>query len=145
MIELLHLAPATNATSEQIFFAMKQIIMYLRNSCGKAQLNHLIVLYTYWNDIENLDLRKVAPQEFVGENEKRLSIFKWFWFAGFLYTDIFNYEHVRCSGWILLRLLGFFSMDRTTPKWSSPLRISSVNVTTSAVSSRFGHIYRRNP
>ena len=30
-------------------------------------------------------------------------------------------------------------------KWSFPLRVSSVNVTKSTVSSRFGHIYRRNP
>ena len=30
-------------------------------------------------------------------------------------------------------------------KWSFPLRISSVNVTNSAFSCKFGHIYRRNP
>ena len=32
-----------------------------------------------------------------------------------------------------------------TKKWSFPLRISSVNVTKSAVSCGFGHIYWRNP
>ena len=32
-----------------------------------------------------------------------------------------------------------------TKKWSFSLRTSSVNVTKSSVSCRFGHIYRRNP
>ena len=34
---------------------------------------------------------------------------------------------------------------RTAQKWSFPLRISSVNVTKSAVSCGFGHIYWANP
>ena len=37
--------------------------------------------------------------------------------------------------------------QKKTPhkKWGFPLRISPVNVTKSAVSSGFGHLYRRNP
>ena len=41
----------------------------------------------------------------------------------------------------------FYSGKHSTmhKKWSFPLRISSVNVTKSAVSCGFGHIYWRNP
>ena len=39
----------------------------------------------------------------------------------------------------------FFIRFSLHTKWSFPLRISSVNVTKSAVSCGFGHIYWRNP
>ena len=42
----------------------------------------------------------------------------------------------RINGW---------GMANTAQKWSFPLRISSVNVTKSAVSSGFGQINWRNP
>ena len=44
---------------------------------------------------------------------------------------------------ILISITDFFS--NTAYKWSFPLRIFSVNVTKSAVSCEFGHIYWRNP
>ena len=42
-------------------------------------------------------------------------------------------------------LVLLFMKHTLRKKWRFPLRISSVNVTKPAVSSRFAHIYRRNP
>ena len=44
--------------------------------------------------------------------------------------------------WVLNTLLVIITLNK---KWSFLLRISSVNVTKSAVPCRFGHIYWRNP
>ena len=48
-----------------------------------------------------------------------------------------NYRHISIVIW-----LKYISLHK---KWSFPLRISSVNLTKSAVSCGFGHIYWRNP
>ena len=50
-------------------------------------------------------------------------------FCLFVFLDVF---------WVFIHLA-------LHKKWSFPLRISSLNVTKSAVSSGFSHIYRRNP
>ena len=51
-----------------------------------------------------------------------------------------------CKNFFWNILLKWSILDITMhKKWSFPLRISSVNVTKSAVSCRFGHIYCRNP
>ena len=54
------LAPATNANNERIFSALKRIKTYLRNSRGQARLIHSTMLHVYRDDIDQLDLRKVA-------------------------------------------------------------------------------------
>ena len=57
------------------------------------------------------------------------------------YSPIFSKQFNSCIEAILLAVLQL-SLHK---KWSFPLRISSLNVTKSAVSSVFGHIYWRNP
>ena len=49
------------------------------------------------------------------------------------------------SGVLILVCYASATHIHCTKKWSFPLRISSVNVTKSAVSCGFGHIYWRNP
>ena len=55
--------------------------------------------------------------------------------------QIFLFYKSRCCRCSLL-IKPFITMHK---KWSFPLSISSVNVTKSAVSCKFGHIYWRNP
>ena len=68
----------------------------------------------------------------------------------------FDFEQTKSWWWISLRsswtqflftqLRDVFNLSQTPhKKWSFPLRISSVNVTKSAVSGGSGHINRRNP
>ena len=53
-----------------------------------------------------------------------------------------NLHCVKCGNF----WCGYAQFQRQSPKkWSFPLRVSSVNVTKSAVSCEFGHIYWRNP
>ena len=62
--------PATNAASKRSFSAMKS---YLRSTMGRAQLNHLMTLNIYKNEVK-LDLNVVA-NEFVSGNEHRMRFF----------------------------------------------------------------------
>ena len=55
------------------------------------------------------------------------------WFHINPFKDSFTFWVLWCKHYLLHK------------KWSFPLRISSVNVTKSAASSRFNHIYWRNP
>ena len=76
-------------------------------------------------------------------------------------TCIFGFHHKQCASikkkftfvrfsyWVIIGFDEFFK-DKTRllplhKKWTFPLRISSVNVTKSAVSCGFGHICWRNP
>ena len=72
--------------------------------------------------------KKGVLKNFAIFTEKHLC---WSLFAGLQVCDFINKRHqLLCS---------------LHKKLSFPLRISSVNVTKSAVSCRFGHIYQRNP
>ena len=44
VLKLILVLPATNATSERSFSAMKWIIFYLRSTMGQERLNNLMVL-----------------------------------------------------------------------------------------------------
>ena len=59
---------------------------------------------------------------------------------------LFNFEALRCGTYWRAELKKEISLFKTAlqKKWSFPLGISSVDVTKSAVSSGFGHIYWRN-
>ena len=53
--------PATNAASKRSFSAMKRVKSYLRSTMGRAQLNHLMTLNIYKNEVK-LDLNVVANE-----------------------------------------------------------------------------------
>ena len=78
---------------------------------------------------------------------KILLLFRNNLFNPFHATDQRNQWHgLRIITYVLI-LVRYASTTHIhcTKKWSFPLRISSVNVTKSAVSYGFGHIYWRNP
>ena len=58
--------PATIATSERSFSALRRVKMYLRSSMGQMRLNNLMVLYVPKDLTDGLDLNAVG-NEFVGK------------------------------------------------------------------------------
>lgn len=74
VLKLVLIMPATNATSERSFSALRRVKTYLRNTMGQERLNHLMVLHVHKDITDKLDLKSVA-NEFVGDTEHRLKIF----------------------------------------------------------------------
>ena len=73
-MELVLVLPATNSTSERGFSKMKLVKTYLRSTMTQERLNHLMILSTYKEMVDNIDLTKIC-NEFATANERRLTIF----------------------------------------------------------------------
>ena len=74
VVKLLLLLPATNATSERSFSALRRVKTYLRSTMSQERLNNLMVLHVHDEQVANLALEKVA-QEFVSGREGKLRNF----------------------------------------------------------------------
>ena len=74
LLQLILVMPATNATSERSFSALRRLKSYLRSTMGNERLNHLMVLHVHKERTDKLDLKCVL-NEFVGESVHRTSIF----------------------------------------------------------------------
>ena len=72
--------PATNSTSEKTFSLLKLIKTYLRSIMTQGRLYHLIILSAYRNQLDEMDLRKVASI-FVQKNDGRRHTFGKFKFC----------------------------------------------------------------
>ena len=70
LMKLILVMPATNATSEQSFSALRRIKTYLRSTMKQERLNSLMILHVHKDFIDALDLSLVA-NEFVEGNETR--------------------------------------------------------------------------
>ena len=66
--------PATNASSQGSFSALRRVMSYLRSTMRQDRLNHLMVLHIHDKHTDELDLKEVA-NELVGECEHRLHTF----------------------------------------------------------------------
>jgi hypothetical protein len=73
-MKLLLVMPATNATSERSFSALRRVKTYLRSSMGQMRLNNLMVLHVHKDLTDALDLNEVG-NEFVGNKEVRMRLF----------------------------------------------------------------------
>ena len=73
-MKLLLVMPATNATSERSFSALRRIKSYLRSTMSQQRLNNLMLLYVNKDKTDVLDLRKTG-QEFVSGREGRIRTF----------------------------------------------------------------------
>jgi len=64
LVKILLFIPATNATSERTFSALRWIKTYkkLRTTMSQARLNHLIVLHVHRDRTDDLVLKKVATE-----------------------------------------------------------------------------------
>ena len=72
--KLVLVMPATNATSERSFSALRRVKSYLRNSMSQQRLNNLMLLHVHKVLTDSIDVVGVA-NEFVGESEYRLQVF----------------------------------------------------------------------
>ena len=74
VVKLLLVLPATNATSERSFSALRRVKTYLRSTKSQERLNNLLVIHVHKEKVDSLALEKVA-QEFVSGREGRLRQF----------------------------------------------------------------------
>ena len=74
LLQLLIVMPATNASSERSFSALRRVKSYLRSTMGQARLNHLMVLHYHSDRTDNLDLKGIL-NEYVDKNDRRRSTF----------------------------------------------------------------------
>ena len=68
------MSPATNATSERAFSALRRVENYLQSTMNQIRVNNIMVLHVHKERADNLDLIEIA-REFVRGSENRLSIF----------------------------------------------------------------------
>ena len=66
--------PATNASSERSFSAMRRLKTYLRSTMGQERLNNLMMIHVYREATDKLDLTGVA-NDFVVNNGSRQTQF----------------------------------------------------------------------
>ena len=74
LLQLILVMPATNATSERSFSALRRLKNHLRTTMAQERLNHLMVMHVHTERTDQLDLKAVL-NEFVGESEHRTGIF----------------------------------------------------------------------
>ena len=74
LVKLILLVPVTNAVSERLCSTLHRVKTYLRSSMTQERLNSCLVLATYKEQVDKLNLVEVANQ-FCFNNEHRFSIF----------------------------------------------------------------------
>ena len=73
-MKLILVMPATNATSERSFLALKRIKRYLRSTMKQERLNSLMTIDVHKDKTDKLELRAIG-NEFVAANAQRTNIF----------------------------------------------------------------------
>lgn len=74
LVSLILVMPATNATSERSFSALKRVKTYLRSTMKQQRLNDLMLLHVHKESIDQLDL-VACGNDFVSANEHRQQVF----------------------------------------------------------------------
>ena len=74
LVKLVLVMPATNATSERTFSALRRVKSYLRTTMTQGRLNHLMLLHVHKDKTDQLDMTCIA-NEFVSGVERRMSVF----------------------------------------------------------------------
>ena len=74
LVRLILVMPATNATSERTFSALRRVKTYLRATMTQERLNHLMILNTHREATDKMDISEVAD-EFVSARDGRGLIF----------------------------------------------------------------------
>ena len=74
IFKLLLVMPATNASSERSFSALKRVKTYLRSTMSQKRLNDLMVLHIHQEAVDELDIKAIG-NEFIGELELRKRLF----------------------------------------------------------------------
>ena len=74
LVQLVLVLPATNATSERSFSAMRRVKNYLRSTMSQERFNHLMILHVHKSITDSLDIIQMA-NSFVSRNEHREHVF----------------------------------------------------------------------
>ena len=76
IMNLLLVLPATNATSECSFSALRRVKTYFRSTTCMTQkrLNNLMILHIYKTEVDSLDIKAVV-NEFVSAKETHSNFF----------------------------------------------------------------------
>ena len=74
LAKLFLVLPATNATSDRSFSAMKRIKTYLRNTTSGNRLNHCMLLHVHCKKTDQLNMIEIA-KEVIGDNQARPQTF----------------------------------------------------------------------
>ncbi len=77
LMQLVLVMPATNATSERSFSALRRVKSYLRSTTGQERLNYLMLLHVHSDKTDKLDLKSVL-NDFVQDSAHRSTIFSKF-------------------------------------------------------------------
>lgn len=74
LLQLYLVCPASTATAERSFSQLRQIKSYLRSTMKQERLNHLMLLASYPEELDNLDIEKLM-KEFIMRNDQRSNTF----------------------------------------------------------------------
>ena len=77
LVLLIIVMPATNATSEKSFSALRTVKSYLKSTMTQTRLNSIMILSTHKHLTDKLDFIEVA-NEFVRGSEHRMTTFSTF-------------------------------------------------------------------
>ena len=74
LMQLILVMPATNASSERSFSALRRVKSYLRSTMLQERLNYLMLLHVHKDRTDKLCLRTVI-NEFIKDSQHRANIF----------------------------------------------------------------------
>ena len=74
LIILLLVIPASSATAERSFSALRRLKTYLRSTMGQERLNNMLLLNVHQDETDFIDLKSVA-QDFISLNDYRRNVF----------------------------------------------------------------------
>ena len=74
LVKLLLVMPASNATSERSFSALRRVKTYLRSTMTQLRLNNLMLLHIHKERTDSLNLDEIA-NDFIDRKETRLALF----------------------------------------------------------------------
>jgi len=74
IMNLLLVLPATNASPERSFSALRRVKSYLRSSMTQVRLNNLMVVHVCKDETDSLNLRKIL-NEFISVKDSRKHLF----------------------------------------------------------------------
>ena len=88
LVKLILVMPATNATSERCFSALRRVKTYLRGTMRQDRLNYAMMLHSHKNRTDNLNLINVANDFVTEKNDHRLNVF-----GRFKMSDVVKIRH----------------------------------------------------
>ena len=74
ILKLILLIPATNATSERSFSALRWLKTWLRTTMSQQRVNWCMILHEHKDRTDKLSITDIAD-EFIGRNQSRIDMF----------------------------------------------------------------------